>query len=194
MVAFFAVPGTGSAMAELDDYSFEAQVGEKTTWNVTRRLGDGGSVVSNATVFDAVVKARNDLKQSLQTESTAMGTELTEVDRQLGLIAAEQKQDVDAMAGRIEELQALVADYESQLVAKSGEFQNLSVNARIIQDERSSRRQDVTRLRLELEELRTHQYELEQLHRTLVDQLLRIRLDNHHLKKREDQIRQQLTR
>jgi protein tyrosine phosphatase (PTP) superfamily phosphohydrolase (DUF442 family) len=192
IVAFFAVPGMQPAMAELNDYSFEARAGEKITWAVTRRLGDKGTVSQNSTPFDAVIKARADLKQKLQTQSSAMSEELTEVDRQYELITTEQSQDVDAVKRRIAELETVAANYQRQTIMKSGEFQDLSVKERITRDEMTSRRRDVVRFQAELEELRTHLYELVELRRTLTEQLLRIKLDNHNLEQREDQIRRQL--
>lgn len=192
MVAFFAVPGMQPAMAELNDYSFEARAAEKITWTVTRRLGDQGTVSQNSTPFDAVIKARADLKQKLQTESSAMGEELIEVDRQDELITTEQSQDVDAITRRIAELETVAATYQSQIIGKSNEFQDLSVKERITRDEMASRRRDVVRFQAELEELRTHLYELVKLRRVLTEQLLRIKLDNHNLAQRENQIRQQL--
>ena len=192
IVAFFAVPGMQPAMAELNDYSFEAQAGEKITWSVTRRLGDKGTVSQNSTAFEAVDKARADLKQKLQKESSAMGEELTEVNRQFDLIATEQFQDVDAVTRRIADLETVAVSYQSQIIKKSGEFQDLSVKEQITRDKMTSRRRDVVRFQAELEELRTHLYELVELRRTLKEQLLRIKLDNHNLEQREDQIRRQL--
>ena len=192
IVAFFAVPGMQPAMAELNDYSFEAQAGEKITWSVTRRLGDKGTVSQNSTAFEAVDKARADLKQKLQKESSAMGEELTEVNRQFDLIATEQFQDVDAVTRRIADLETVAVNYQSQIIKKSGEFQDLSVKEQITRDKMTSRRRDVVRFQAELEELRTHLYELVELRRTLKEQLLRIKLDNHNLEQREDQIRRQL--
>lgn len=191
MVAFFAVPNMGLAMDQLDDYTFEAQYGEKTTWNVTHRLGDKASLTpKELTPYDAVLKARDDLKRSLQAESGEMTARLTVVETQLQQHQKEQVEDVQAMLLRGEELGTVEATYEKQVKDVSGEFQDLSVKARMIRDETASRRQDVTRLRAELEELRTHQFELQALRRTLVDQLLRIQLDNQNLEQRQDQIRQ----
>ena len=192
MVAFFAVPGMQPAMTELNDYSFEARAGEKTTWTVTRRLRDKGTVSQNSTPFEAVIKAREDLKQKLQSESSDMGTKLTEVDRQYQEIEDEQTQDVDAVKRRITKLGTDVSTKQSEIIKKSSEFQDLSVEERNRRDEMTSRRQDVVRLQAELEELRTHLYELLELRRTLTEQLLRIKLDNHNLAQRENQIRQQL--
>jgi DNA repair exonuclease SbcCD ATPase subunit len=121
-----------------------------------------------------------------------MGEELTEVNRQFDLIATEQFQDVDAVTRRIADLETVAVSYQSQIIKKSGEFQDLSVKEQITRDKMTSRRRDVVRFQAELEELRTHLYELVELRRTLKEQLLRIKLDNHNLEQREDQIRRQL--
>lgn len=188
VVAFFAVPSMHPAMAELNDYTFTAKSGEKVTWDVTRRLGDGGSVKTGATAFDAVLAARGDAKQTLQTQLNEISQEQAEVDAQLQLLTTQQQQDVDAMTRRTAELETVAEQYRKQVVDKSGEYQNLSVAARIVRDEIGSRRQDVIRLQEELAELRTHLFELQQLRRTLVDRLLRIQLDNNNLEIRDRQI------
>ena len=192
MVAFFAVPGMGLAMEDLPDYSFEEQAGEKTTWNVTRRLGDQGNVVSGVHAFDAVLKARTDMQRILQEDTANKAARVNTVNEQLELFKAEQEQDVAAMTARVAHLEALAVDLEQQVRDKSGEFQDLSGQARRIRDETARRREDVARLQAELEELRTHQFELRELRRALTDQLLRIELGNQNLEQREDQIRQQL--
>ncbi|MCH2212070.1 MAG: hypothetical protein MK110_12270 [Fuerstiella sp.] len=194
MVAYFAVPGMTQAMAELPDYSFERQYGETVRWSVSRRLGDRKSVASNQTVFEAVIAATNDAQGQLQAESGEAATQLQSVNAQLEQHKAEQAQDAEAMKQRGEQLQLVAVDYEKQVTDISGEFQRLSVDARIVRDETNSRRQDVARLDEELEELRTHKFELRELERTLTDQLLRLRLDIQNLQLRADQVRQQLDR
>ena len=183
-------------MAELNDYSFEARAGEKTTWTVTHRLGDRETVSQNSTPFDAVIKAREHFKQKLQTDPengiSTMSKKLTEVGRQYKEIEEEQAQDIDAVKRRITELETGVSTKQSEIIKKSSEFQDLSVKERITRDEITSRRRDVVRFQAELEELRTHLYELVELRRILTEQLLRIKLDNHNLAQRENQIRQQL--
>lgn len=192
VVAFFAVPSMHPAMAELDDYTFTAKSGEQVTWDVTRRLGEGGSVTSGATAFDAVLAARKDAKQTLQSELNEIGQEQAIVNEQLTLLTTQQQQDVDAMNRRTAELETVAEQYRKQVVDKSGEYQNLSVAARVVRDEIGNRRQDVIRLQEELAELRTHLYELQQLRRTLVDRLLRIQMDNDSLELRDRQISQQV--
>ncbi len=193
IVAFFAVPGMRPAMAELKDYSFEEQIGENITWSVSRRLGDGGTVVSGATEFEAVIRAREDRVRSLRDQASELQTRHAEVLRQLELFEAQQQQDLEALARSIEEKQALVASYENEVRKISLDFQNLSVQARDTRDRAASRREDVERLRAELEELRTDMYRLRELQRVLTDRLLRIRLDQQRLQTRKEQIMQQVT-
>ena len=192
IVAFFAVPGMQPAMAELSDYSFEQVVGEKVTWRVERLVDDPGTVTSNATPFKAVVSARNDMAQRLRNKSNELKARHEEVTQQFTRIEAEQQQDVIALTAAIEKKKTLADSYESEVKQISLEFQDLSVQARASRDEAASRRQDVVRLQAELEELRTEHFRLQQLHRTLVDRLLRLRLDCQRLQSREEQM-QQLT-
>lgn len=193
MVAYFAVPNVRLAMDDLTDYTFEPQYGEKVTWNVKHRLGDEANVTPGGfTAPEAVVAARKDQERRLKAELSEMSAELSAVEAQLQQHRQEQQDDADAMTRRGEQLAAVEVEYENQVKQISAEFQDLSVKARMIRDETANRREDVTRLRSELEELRTHQFELRELRRTLMDQLLRIQLDNHNLEQRQDQIRQQV--
>jgi len=192
MVAYFAVPSMTPAMAELPDYSFERQYGETVRWNVSHRLEDQRSVATNETIFEAVRLATDDAKTKLQTQSDAATVLLDKVNKQLEQHEAEQTQDVDAMTRRGKDLQSVANEYVTKVTNISGEFQSLSVNAKDVRDETSNRRQDVARLREELEELRTHDFELQELERTLTDQLLRLQLDIQNLQLRADQVRQQL--
>lgn len=195
IVAFFAVPGMQPAMAELSDYSFQQVVGEKVTWSVERLIDDPGTVATpaDATPFEAVVSARNDMAQRLRNKSNELKARHEEVTRQFARIEAEQQQDVIALTAAIEEKKTLADSYESDVKQISQEFQDLSVQARASRDEAASRRQDVVRLQAELEELRTEHFRLQQIHRTLVDRLLRLRLDCQRLQLREEQMQQQLT-
>ena len=192
IVAFFAVPGMGQAMKKLPDYSFEPQAGERITWNVSRRLGDQGPVASNVNAFDAVLKARADMQRIVQEESRQVTDLLSTVNQQLELFEAEQQQDVQAMDERVTALESDAEVYQQKVQEKSVEFQNLSAQARDKRSETSLLREDVVRLQAELEELRTHQYELLERRRTLMDQWLRIQLNNQTLEQREAQIVQQM--
>lgn len=193
IVAFFAVPGMQPAMAELSDYSFEQVVGEKVTWSVERRVDDPGAVTSNATPFKAVVSARNDMAQRLRNKSNDLKAQHEEATRQFTRIEAEQQQDERALTAAIEKKEKQAKDLEDEVRQLSLQFQDLSVQARTSRDEAASRRQDVVRLQAELEELRTEHFRLQQLHRKLVDRLLRLRLDCQRLQSREEQMQQQLT-
>ncbi len=193
MVAFFAVPSMQPAMAKLQNHSFEAQIGEKTTWSVSRRLGDGGNVASAVSEFEAVVKARDDEKRRLQTELAAMKEQQDAVVAERAAIDAQQQQDIEALQRSIEDKASLAVSYDKEVKAQSAEFQELSVESRAAWDEGASRREDIIRVTAELNELRTEIYQLTELHRTLADRLLRIRLDTERIQLRESQLKQQVS-
>jgi len=193
MVAFFAVPSMQPAMGKLQDYSFEAQIGEKVTYNVSRRLGDGGTVASAVNEFDAVIKARNDAKQQMQRELSAMTEKQSSVVAERQAIDTEQQQDIEALQKSIDDKLALVSSYETEVRAQSADFQEKSVEARESWDEGAARREDIIRLGNELNELRTQIFQLNELHRVLVDRLMRIRMDTERMQLREMQLQNQLT-
>jgi len=192
LIAWFAVPSVHPAMESLQDYSFEAKPGATTTWTVTRRVGDEGSVASGTSGFDAVIKAQKDMAQRLNSRTTEMRTLHDAANSQLGSIQAQQQQDLEAVENRASDLTATIQQYEQQLLAQSAAFQDLSVQSRMIRDEVGLRREDVTRLRAELEELRTDLFRLTELQRVLTDRLLRIQIDNRSLLEREEQLNRQL--
>lgn len=193
MVAFFAVPSMQVAMSELQNHSFEAQISDKVTWNVTRRLGNEGSVASAVNEFDAVTKARDDDRQRMQTELTELSEQQATVVAQTTQIKDDQQLDIAALQQNIEDKQTLVSSYDNEVKAQSAEFQDLSVQARAAWAEGASRREDIIRMSAELGELQTEVYQLNELHRTLVDRLLRIRMDTERLQLRETQLQKQMS-
>jgi chromosome segregation ATPase len=193
MIAFFAVPSMQVAMSELQNHSFEAQISDKVTWNVTRRLGDGGNVVSAVNEFDAVTKARGDDRQRMQTEFTELSDRQATVVAQTTQIKADQQRDIAALQQSIEDKQTLVSSKDNEVKAQSAEFQNLSVQAKAAWAEGASRREDIIRMSAELGVLQTEVYQLNELHRTLVDRLLRIRMDTERLQLRETQLQKQMS-
>ena len=193
LIAWFAVPSVYPTMQSLTDYSFEAQPGAVTTWTVTRRVGDGGQVTTGAKGFDAVVKAQNDLATRLKKETSDMRQLHDVATQQLELVKAQQEQDLQAVEQRAAELKTFASQYQQQILQRSADFQGLTVKSRVTRDEVTLRREDVTRLQSELEELRTDHFQLAELQRTLTDRLLRIQLDNQNLLSREQQLTRQLT-
>lgn len=197
IAAYYGRPDAASAMIapEMQDYTFERAVGENITWNVTRRVGDKGSVGSFKTPYEALLKAHADLVNRKNSEASEAKTRLDALKDPAGQIAtfkASQEQDEAAMRARAAALQQVVQQFEGELLKKSDELQALSVQSKSVRDETALRRTDVIRLRNELEEARTDLYRLTEIRRVLTDRLLRLQLDNQALADRKSQLDQQV--
>lgn len=197
IAAYYGRPDTASAMTapEMQDYTFERVVGEggSVTWNVTRRVGDKGTVGTFKNAYEALVKAHADLVSRMNTETGEANTRLEALKEPLERGKASQVDDEKAMKARLAQLQQLSQQFQGQLLKKSEELQALSVQSKAIRDETALRRTDVVRLRNELEEARTDLYRLNDLKRTLTDRLLRLQLDNQALTDRRAQLSEQVT-
>ena len=192
IVAYFAVPNMNPAMADLENYSFKQQIGETTTWQVKRRLDNDSNVVQNVNQFDAVVRARSDETSTLNKQLAEMGEQQQRVNEERTRLKAEYTQDLQALQQSIVDKQAQVVSDDRVVKEASADFQDKAVRSRETRVKSASLRQDVIRVRAELDELRTEEYVLVTQRRNLVEQLLRIRLDSDVIQDRIDQLQQQL--
>lgn len=181
-------------------YNFAVSTGENPQWSVTQRFGEKKSVGSYASPYQALIKAHEDLKRTLDAETTTMTAEKTDLDQRIALISAAQQQDelaigvlADALGGRPEThkdgpLVGVVQQMETALLEKSGQLQGLTVQSTAIRQETAERRTDVLRLRHELEEVRTDLYRLNEIRRDLTDRLVRLQIENQELGERQKQV------
>lgn len=174
---------------ELSDYRFEATSGtDSVTWSVAATVGPDQSPKQTKTPYEALLKAYQDKESRVSSENAAISELTGKLREKVTQVEAEQKEDIAAMERRIETLKALVARADNDLMAKSQQLQDLSVETREIRDETTQRREDVIRLQNDLEELRTDRFRLEQQRLILTDRLVRLQLENQAIDQRLGQL------
>lgn len=194
IAAYYGRPNARTAMfsPELQDYNFEAPVGDTGSWTVTERVGEQANVGPSSNPYEAVVKARAHLSQKLGAETSAMNEQVSQIQSEIERVTVQQQQDLEALTTRIETLTTVANGYDQQVKQKSQELQALSVEGKATRDETAQRRQDVVRMRNQLEEIRTDLFRLTELRKTLTDRLLRLQLDMQSLQGRQRQLQSQI--
>jgi hypothetical protein len=179
------------------NYSFEQSTGENPAWTVKRRFSidpaapsERGQVGTYKTSYEAITKAHEDLATQMSRQRNDKGTAKGNVDQQITLFEASQKQDVDAIAERTAFLKAGAEQLQTAVQAKSQEAQAISGQTLEVREETAARRTDVLRLRHELEEARTDLYRLKEILRLDTDRLVRLELENQALEQRLRQLNQ----
>ena len=199
---FLVRPDLTSEMntAAMQRYNFAVTTGENPQWTVTQRFGEKKSVGSFASPYQALIKAHDDLKRTLDAETSTMTAEKSDLDQKTTQISAAQEQDEQAITILVHQLGGRPADHpegasegavqqmENFLLTLSGQLQGLSVKSREIRDETAERRTDVLRLRHELEEARTDLFRLSEIRRDLTDRLVRLQIENQELNDRQAQV------
>ena len=186
VAAYFGRPNPVAEMgaAEIAEYNFQVSPGAEANWTVSAGSGPNATPKPVATPYEAVLFAYSDKSDKLIAETTQMNTLTAKLREQITESRESQAADIAALEKRIETVTKFVADADAALMQRSQELQKLSVETADIRRETSKRREDVTRLQSELDELRTDKFSLEQIQKTLTDRLIRLQLENQALELR----------
>jgi len=195
-LAFSAVSTVGGpnwdAEAELlPDYKIEAVEGETTTWKVTNnRTGQAVSTTAPEVYAAAIIAARKDIDKLQGAEIARLNEETTEVKARLAEAIKLREADVQAMAQREANLSAQldavnkkILDTQNAAVAKSQEAQAIRADA-------EKRREDVYRLKRELEEIKADRYQALEHQKKLQDYLTRLEGVIGPLERRQEELEQ----
>jgi hypothetical protein len=184
----------------MQNFTFARTTDDPPKWTVTPRFGTKTPIGTYETAYEALIKAHQNLKQSLDAEAGPMQTQKTALEQQATAATQLQVLDEQAVAALALRLRGRPADHpeggvdgvlpalDSQLLALSTEVQGLSVKSREIRDETAARRTDVLRLRHELEEARTDLFRLQAVQRDLTDRAVRLEIENQELADRRAQV------
>ena len=191
IAAYYGRPDPLSEMMapELDNYNFQtATTPETVSVTVTPIAGDNTSPKQHSNPYNAIVDAYQMESQRLGALTTQQNDLATQLSDRVTIVAAQQQQDVTALDERVTRLKGVVSALDSQRQADSKVLQDLMVETKAIRDETTDRRQDVTRLQNELEEIRTDTFRLKDIRRVLTDRLVRLQLENQALESRLKQV------
>ncbi len=199
-VVLVAATGGPNWMAEsrmLPDYEFTRNDGPPVTWTAktrTARLGQDNTLAvrtpANAVAVlpDAIVKARQDLKNDQQDELNALNRDIPLQTSRIADATALIEKDLAAMQKRNTDLIAALDQQAKDVDTVSKEAVTISESAQAVQAVRDARRDDVFRLRNELASLRTDTFRLKEQRLKLADLLVRVKGNNDRLQRREQQL------
>jgi len=168
---------------EIAEYNFQPTEGGG--WTI---VGLDGNSQSKDNAYRAVLAAYESKETMLKNETSEMTASIEVLQKEIAERKASQSVDVAALQARREYIAQLVDNQVKQLLQDSQTLQALSVDTLAVRQETADRREDVTRLQSELEELRTDRYRLAGIQRALTDRLLRLHLENEALQRRLDQM------
>lgn len=177
----------------ISDYKFAASTADgKTSWTVTPSLGDDRTDRRKDTGYAALQEAYKHKTARLTAKANEMKQLSALLIEQKARVSAEQLEDNAALDKRSQQLNQVVTQAKDQYLALSQQHQELITTSQAVRAETADRREDVIRLKSELEELRTDQYRLQELRRELTDRLVRLQLENQSMKQRLQQVSEQV--
>jgi len=196
-VSLVGGPNWAARNADLTGYEFELSEGENPEWSWTRRSDQQKSKTNPPILPAAIVAARADLKtkqdaqiQELKQQITAAKAKQIEADK---LIA----EDEVALANRqkllLAERRQIHDEIEAQQQKNTGKITkgtDQTPGTQSIRDEITLRREDVYRLRAQLEEIQTDRYRATRQMEKLEDLLTQLQGDIKKLERRQEQLKQ----
>lgn len=177
----------------ITDYKFNSTTSDgKTSWTVTPSTGDDRTERRKDTGYAALQEAYKHNTTRLNALTSQMNQLTSQLTDQKSLVDTEQEVDLAALTQRKQQLTSVVNSVEEKYLLLSQQHQELITESQSVRAETADRREDVIRLKSELEELRTDRYRLQELRRELTDRLIRLQLENQSIEQRLQQIRQQV--
>lgn len=167
---------------ELRAYNFQQT---DTGWSVT---GPDGTAQTKENAFQAVLSAYKAEESAAKAQTAEMTATTETIQTQIEYRKASQAADMEALKNRRDYISQVVEKQIRDLMDSSDTMQALSEDTLAVRLETADRREDVSRLKSELEELRTDKYRLHDIQRVLTDRLLRLHLENEALQRRLDQL------
>lgn len=177
----------------ISDYQFASTTTEgKVSWTVTPSIGEDRTERRKDTGYGALQEAYKHKAARLTSKANEMEQLASQLTSQKDIVSAEQLEDRAALDRRSQQLQQTVSTAKDQYLSLSQRHQELITESQAARAETADRREDVVRLKSELEELRTDRYRLQELRRELTDRLVRLQLENQSMNQRLQQVSEQV--
>lgn len=172
-------------------YVFEKKEGETPTWTVKSRL-TGEELKTSRLLAETVIAARKDRISKQQERLEQLDKRIPAVEKALKEARAVQQTDTKGMQQREIQLAQQLAALNQQI----DELTNLGIakadEAQAIRVEAEKRREDVFRLRNQLDEIRSDTFRIAEQKKQLEDQLVRLNGILSRLDRRQQQLKAQL--
>lgn len=168
-------------------YKVSQSAGENPTWSATR--ADGKQVAANIKALPAIiVKVLADARQEYAAEITRLNEREAALTPRIALLQAAMAKDKIALEQHEAELRSRLEQLRQQTSSVAGQAASAAAEAQKLENTIASRRDDIFRLRQQLEELRADMFQLNQMRVELDNQLTQVRGDLQRAEERAAQL------
>lgn len=176
----------------IEYYEFNQQPGEKTVYSSTHRLSkeSGGSGVI---LPEVVNSTKQKLNQELNDKLQKTQAEIDALKPRIPVVQNARKEDEAALVNREVELLKQLEGVREKILASTEEATRIGTEVEKIREEGEERRAEVYRLKNQLELLRNDLFAASQQKAALEDELLRLEQNLDRLRRRQAQLKQQLS-
>ena len=176
--------------ATIEEYQFTQSTGENPQWSAAKRYDQEAVGSPSPVLAKKIIDVQKQIIQEETEKRQRIEAGIAEVDKQL----AESKQLIDIDSKAIEVRQSDLEQQLKELTDQISKAQEQSVQVsretRATQAEMEDRRDDVSRLKNELEALRTDHSRSIQQYEKLADLLIQLQGNNIRLEERNRQLKQ----
>ena len=174
---------------DLQGYSFTLSAGENPQWTVKHKVS-GQQVIQTAVPAQAIIAARKHMADETKAKIEQIKTNLPGIQAKATELRETLDYDTKALEDRLQILESEATALDQQVNTISNQLTLLTRETTDVQQHAADRREDVVRLQSQLEEIRTDRFRLVRLRRVLMDQLIRLNVNNKDLERRNQQLKQ----
>lgn len=168
-----------------------AETKNPVKYSVKQRSNDA-DVASSENLAEVVVKARDKQLQNLKAEIQPLQDQLTKAKADIEAWKPQMAADREGLAKREATLQAQVEAVQAEISKLNGVLTERAAKAQALQTLAQTRREEVFRLRNQVELLRTDLYAVVQQRGVLEQELVRMQENVRRLSRRQQQLLQQV--
>ncbi|MBM79719.1 MAG: hypothetical protein CMJ78_03885 [Planctomycetaceae bacterium] len=179
--------GVAAEKELISSFSFTYVPGETPTWTTSKRVGTE-TLPQQSSLPAAIINARKDLITEQETRIGELDTQTPTIVQRATLLLTWVTADKQGMAERQLQLMDDLKAENEEIDRLSAQADQVARDTVSVQSTTTLRREDVFRLRQQLAELRTDQFQIGEQRRKLEDLLTRMKGVNGKLKRRQDQL------
>ncbi|MCA9039001.1 MAG: hypothetical protein KDA65_01500 [Planctomycetaceae bacterium] len=180
------------AADEVENYSILPVQGEESHRYQATNMVTNESVGSVSTLPRVLVASLNDEKGKLQSENTELGKEIEAVQKKTNEYKQLIETDIAGLDQKAELLRAELKTTLQEIETLSQEVIGLTTEANKKLEDAEKRREEIARHNSELDEIKTEEYRLQKQKEKLEDLLTRYKEIARALKRRQEQLMQQV--
>ena len=168
--SFFAPPNwlKYSQADYFDGYAIAKTVSADAAWEATR-ASDGGKVATSKSLPSVLAKVMDDHAQQQQQELSELSERQPQIQEKIDKLQKLNKIDEAAMQAYIQALRARLSEITQQYNTLSEKVAGMSAEASDVENQVKARRDDVTRLGQEVQEVEADLFRVKQAYEQLTD-------------------------